>query len=349
MSGLEFSVEIDNSRFVPLLSLESRGSGRLPLTTIAPRQRRAIVNLAVVRNGKPTTVRRFEVAGEQLGGRNHPRIDVEAHHDGGGRIQLKLFIENRLYTSTILDVSPHMSGRRVLPWLIGSAALVALVVALLLFIPQRLPIRSTDGGDQGEVPPRTAGRESEPASPTPTPAQAQQADEGAAEQDAASRPKRDTEDAAESAGGGGGSNGPVSAEAADDTPSPAFGGPADEVTPPRAGDPVVIYFLPDSSRILPEAGQRIERLYGVLRRYPDHRLVIEGHCAIAGSEAGRAEISENRARNVRLLLEELGWDFGDDSRVLGLGATAPVTTDMELQYLNRRVELWALPPGGETE
>jgi outer membrane protein OmpA-like peptidoglycan-associated protein len=424
---LELGVEVDNARHVPLLSLASRMNGRLPLTTIAPRQRRAIVKISVLKNGRPTVVDQIQVTGIALGMHEHPQIDLEGSHDGRGRVALTLYLNGKRYTAKTVDVSRFLPRRSSPAWLVAVAALLLAAVGGLAY----LLIQGDLGA--GRQPPRTAtagGAETGAADtrqrPAPEPdatqpptrdsaesdadtrqrpagqrggqagdastsadvsdtAEAEAGDEAggsssdenrtaAADPDAPSREKSPPEDPranaqptgtpqrpAGAADTGGGADAPVAAEsdsgdggvtregavADSEARQPSFAGPVDDVNPPSKSDPVVVYFLPDSSAILPEVRSRLSRLYGVLRRHPEYRLVIEGHCAIAGSEAGRAEISDNRAQNVRDVLAGLGWDFGEGSRVVGEGATDPETTDESLQYLNRRVEIWALPPASQ--
>jgi outer membrane protein OmpA-like peptidoglycan-associated protein len=401
-----------------------------------------------MRNGRVTPVGQIRLSQEQLTGRNHPKLDLEGSHDGRGRVALKLFVDRRLHTNTVIDVSDHLPQQSRFPWGIAgiAAGVVVIVAAVLLLLPGRgspdLTDARVDDGAQTETerrsfeqtPPREAtgpretpdqdgtarestSRESTEeagdlpptTSPGGTSQQAQeQADSEAGvdtpgstaapdqtDTDAGSRPgettaggprtdsvtdarDRDSTDDASStdsartepettpsaapeavrSGQGAETEPPttkpaetpaIQGDGADQEPveQPAFGGPVDDVAPPQKDDPVIVYFLPDSSRILPEARARLQRLYGVLRDYPNYSLVIEGHCAIAGSEAGRAEISENRAGNVMSVLSALGWEFGRGSTVVGRGATDPVTADEELQYLNRRVEIWALPPSSD--
>lgn len=350
---LDLGVEVDNARYVPLLSLASRTNGRLPLTTIAPRQRRAIVKISVLKNGRPTVVDKMQVTDIALGMHEHPQIDLEGHHDGRGHVALTLYLDGKRYSGKTVDVSRFLPRRSRSAWLVAvvAAVLLASVGGLTYLLIQgdfgavrqptdaqrsaestaKAPQRSADDAGRG------AGEETgEVLRGDTRPSGAAGADAADAAAGGVSGPGADTED------GGGMEREQATADAQPRRPS--FAGPVDDVIPPSASDPVVVYFLPNSSAILPEVRSRLSRLFGVLRRYPDHRLVIEGHCAIAGSEAGRAEISENRARNVRDVLAELGWEFDDGSRVVGLGATDPETTDESLQYLNRRVEIWALPP-----
>ncbi len=75
------------------------------------------------------------------------------------------------------------------------------------------------------------------------------------------------------------------------------------------------------------------------------RVMVEGHSAPFGSEAGREEISRGRAERVAEYLATHGWPSSIPLDVVWRGAEQPVTLDPESQYLNRRVEITAVPDG----
>lgn len=383
-------VEVDNTRYVSLLSLTSRASGRLPLTTIAPRQRRAIVRVSVLKNGTPTPVGEITVSGAELSADSHPQIDLEARHNGRGQVELRLFVNGRRYTSRRVDVSRFLQRDSGSTWLVATAAaviLLAIAAAVFLLVRdvgeqprvasavEQPSSRPSDGDSQAAGSDQVTQNAGERAAPRPeapqptTTSPDRGTEQTPAEADADPRTRQapvdaDAQNQQAPADESADSTGPevaagesvgdtVRARQPDDraadaglptSQQPAFDGPVDDVVPPRVDDPVIVYFLPDSSEILPEVRARLRRLYAVLAEHPNYRLVIEGHCAIAGSEAGRAEISQNRAENVRAVLAGLGWEFDPNARVTGLGATEPLTLDTSQQYLNRRVEIWALPP-----
>ncbi|NBC29175.1 MAG: OmpA family protein, partial [Spirochaetes bacterium] len=81
----------------------------------------------------------------------------------------------------------------------------------------------------------------------------------------------------------------------------------------------------------------VQRLAGEERRVEELQLV--GHCALAGTEAGRVELSQARAGNVWRFLRRNGIDEPDELVVRGVGGRDPVTLSDEEQYLNRRVEI----------
>jgi outer membrane protein OmpA-like peptidoglycan-associated protein len=96
-----------------------------------------------------------------------------------------------------------------------------------------------------------------------------------------------------------------------------------------------VYFNPDSAELTPRAVDLLKEISEALTS-TDHKLEIFGHCAIAGTEKGRHQLSVNRAEAVRSILsQELSAKRFTDVR--GIGASDPVTYDPERQFLNRRV------------
>ncbi len=102
---------------------------------------------------------------------------------------------------------------------------------------------------------------------------------------------------------------------------------------------LIIHFLPDDSHLTDGARARLESLVSALRGTRVTDVSIIGYCAIAGSEAGRAWISTERADAVSAYLRNAGIALPQTSTVEGLGASNPVTRLPDMQELNRRVEI----------
>lgn len=101
----------------------------------------------------------------------------------------------------------------------------------------------------------------------------------------------------------------------------------------------IIYFSPNSSQLSVEGNQKIQYLSDYLTRFPAQKVLIAGHCAIAGTEKGRREISWDRANAVYKSLIECGWAPDNPPEIIGRAGDFPVTLDPEHQWLNRRVEI----------
>ncbi|MBO5137748.1 MAG: OmpA family protein [Spirochaetaceae bacterium] len=102
-----------------------------------------------------------------------------------------------------------------------------------------------------------------------------------------------------------------------------------------------IQFLPDSAVLMESEKQKIRQIATILKQFPDNDLLISGHTALAGTEAARQELSEQRAQSVATYLMELGVKDAYHIFTQGFGATRPVApnTTEEGKARNRRVEI----------
>jgi outer membrane protein OmpA-like peptidoglycan-associated protein len=98
-----------------------------------------------------------------------------------------------------------------------------------------------------------------------------------------------------------------------------------------------VYFLPDSAVLTDEAKAVLDTLLRGLTFKEGLRIV--GHCALAGTERGRIDLSIRRARSVQDHLLAGGWPSNNQPTISGLGGSDPATRDPERQHLNRRVDI----------
>lgn len=96
-----------------------------------------------------------------------------------------------------------------------------------------------------------------------------------------------------------------------------------------------VFFDFDSAVLKPGAYREIDRTAGVLNRYPQTNIVVEGHTDSKGAEAYNQQLSERRAQAVRDALVNRGVD-SRRLRVIGYGESQPISSD---DAVNRRVEL----------
>jgi outer membrane protein OmpA-like peptidoglycan-associated protein len=115
--------------------------------------------------------------------------------------------------------------------------------------------------------------------------------------------------------------------------------PAAPNTPVGISLSATVYFRPDDSGLTREATRLLESMLDDLHGLGDRRVVITGHCALAGTERGRLDLSQNRARSVFAFLSARGFRPQLEPIVQGVGGESPVTLEPDLQYLNRRVEI----------
>jgi outer membrane protein OmpA-like peptidoglycan-associated protein len=102
-----------------------------------------------------------------------------------------------------------------------------------------------------------------------------------------------------------------------------------------------IQFMPDSSALTSTEEQKLRDIAGILSQYPDRKILVGGHTALAGTEAMRLQISRDRARVVADFLVSLGVRRASDIVVRGYGASQPLGNNAtaEGQAMNRRVEI----------
>ena len=105
-----------------------------------------------------------------------------------------------------------------------------------------------------------------------------------------------------------------------------------------------IQFEADSAILKPEELEKVARIAGILKRYPDRDILVAGHSAAAGYEAGRKPLSERRAEAVAGRLVDLGARAPDRIRAIGYGDERPVADDATEagRSRNRRVEITIL-------
>jgi outer membrane protein OmpA-like peptidoglycan-associated protein len=105
-----------------------------------------------------------------------------------------------------------------------------------------------------------------------------------------------------------------------------------------------IQFHPDSAIMLIGEEEKLENIGRILKQYPERDILITGHTALAGSEAGRQRLSEERARVVGEYLLGQGVRTEEQMVFRGLGAKDPIadnSTESGKQK-NRRVEITIL-------
>jgi len=102
-----------------------------------------------------------------------------------------------------------------------------------------------------------------------------------------------------------------------------------------------IQFLADSTQLPESEMQKLQEIAQILRNIPGRRVLVAGHTALAGTQAGRLEISLARARAVADYLVFLGARRSHEITAVGYGAEYPVASNStdEGMAANRRVEI----------
>ncbi|MBN2533955.1 MAG: OmpA family protein [Spirochaetales bacterium] len=100
-----------------------------------------------------------------------------------------------------------------------------------------------------------------------------------------------------------------------------------------------INFSPESDTLLPKEQEKLKKIAGILKRYPERDLIVGGHTALAGTEEGRQVLSEKRAKTVGEFLQSHG--VKNNMLFKGFGARIPVADNSTENGMkkNRRVEI----------
>lgn len=149
----------------------------------------------------------------------------------------------------------------------------------------------------------------------------------------------------------------TTSEAVDETPPPVSAAKAPPPQTPESSGAgaqpdikqvllsLTVYFRPDDATLTGGTRILLDGLLASLGEEADWRIEITGHCALAGTEKGRIELSLMRARAVLSYLAAGGFAPEREPEITGVGSLEPVTRDPLLQHLNRRVEITAKAEG----
>jgi outer membrane protein OmpA-like peptidoglycan-associated protein len=105
-----------------------------------------------------------------------------------------------------------------------------------------------------------------------------------------------------------------------------------------------VQFQPESAELTPSEQLKLAKIAEILRRYPDRDILVEGHTALAGTEAGRTQLSRDRAAAVADSFIAGGVRPPEQVVVRGRGAEQPLgdNNTEEGRRRNRRVEITIL-------
>lgn len=329
------AVLVDNERLVKLCSLNEGARGRLDLTTIEPYQHRAEVQLFFVSGTRRQAAHTFRL--QQTGDPvRKPRIVLSA--ECRAELDLRLDVNGALVSHAALAVPRPFVGVGT-----GRLALIATLVAILaLGVLGLLRIsRPTDEAGLERAAqternvaesPASQQQATPPEPPQPEPARSQPAPEPPQPEPSAPTPA-----AASPSNAGGATPGTAVPPTSEVPPAARSSLEAPPVPAAAATLPTTtVYFEADSAAIVPATAAALVELRPDL----DGRrgtVIITGHTAIYGNEAGRVELSRVRAEAVLEVLSPL--PDGLTAELVAMGGQRPVVEDERGQWRNRRVEL----------
>jgi outer membrane protein OmpA-like peptidoglycan-associated protein len=105
-----------------------------------------------------------------------------------------------------------------------------------------------------------------------------------------------------------------------------------------------IRFQADSAILLPGEQDKLDKIAGILKRYANRDILVGGHTALAGTQAGQQALSTQRAATVADYLIAQEVRSADRVVVRGYGAERPVADNRTEAGMarNRRVEITIL-------
>ena len=105
-----------------------------------------------------------------------------------------------------------------------------------------------------------------------------------------------------------------------------------------------VQFAPDSALLMPQERPKLDKLAEILMKYPDRDILVGGHTALAGTAAGRLQLSLERAQAVADYLMDKNVRSPDRVVIRGYGAEQPVADNRTEEGMrkNRRVEITIL-------
>jgi outer membrane protein OmpA-like peptidoglycan-associated protein len=105
-----------------------------------------------------------------------------------------------------------------------------------------------------------------------------------------------------------------------------------------------IQFAPDSAVLTQSEMAKLDIIAGVLMNYPGRDILVGGHTALAGTPAGRLQLSLERAASVAEYLISKNVRSADRVVIRGYGADQPIADNRTSDGMarNRRVEITIL-------
>ncbi|MBN2509130.1 MAG: OmpA family protein [Spirochaetales bacterium] len=303
-------IEIEHTKYMKLIDLEEQTASTALITTVKEDQRRAIIKLIGKKEGAGTTVLgeyEINIPHEYQDGTRRPKIEISARLEGR-LLYVKGVLDGRTLFSDTLKAGALLPLPRWIPvsgYILGAAAALALVIWLLSLLAAPAAGGSPSGAAVARNTPQKTAAPAATVRPAPTAAPTETAAASIVEPAAAPTQK-----------------------------------PAEEPLPavPSYTIALTVYFEPNDSSLSAEAKEELTSILDELKTYTDARVRIWGHCAIKGTEEGREQLSEERARNVKDYLSLQGYSGGRVD-LKWFAGTRPVTTEEEEQHLNRRVEI----------
>ncbi len=119
------------------------------------------------------------------------------------------------------------------------------------------------------------------------------------------------------------------------------------VNPPPAAPPPIdkltirVNFNVDQAQIRKEDVGELQKAVAFVKKYPGHKVSVEGHTDSTGSEKYNQALSEKRAEAVKKYLLDNAATEADKIKTAGFGESKPIADNKTAKgrFENRRVEV----------
>jgi outer membrane protein OmpA-like peptidoglycan-associated protein len=322
------AIEIENKKYIKVLSSEGKLSRRIDLTTIQEWQKKAIVSFFFVSEDKKQLIKSVELDLSKFD-EARPVIHLNAEIIG-----YSLFLSFKVGRSTRIEERVNLFTQ-LFPWkqtLIASAAAIVLIAitAGLIWLAPNINSGISSPSNQNSTRQTESSNTSNSSNQTEP---ADQQESGSAEEPPAQEESAPVETPVETQEGS-------QAETSENQSEEAA--PAATQNPPAVEEKetfsFIVYFNPDDAFLI-QYQQNLLRDF--FKGLTDVEVTqIHGHTALYNTQQNQQALSSERASQVEsFLINVLGRNAVAEAEVLGLGASQPVTRDKEEEYQNRRVEI----------
>jgi len=312
------TVEVEHSHYTRIFDLDQANSIMLSLTTLVDYQKKAEIKIYFVDDQRKELVYTYLVDPLPRAKAGEPQILLKADFNGKYSLVLDFSLDGRQLGREKISLRRYLKRKvQLSPWLLLIPAVLVIAGAVLL-----LPRTCTDGRETTTTVTRRETSRTE-----------------APQDEPSSTAAEETRAEADTAAG--------SAAVSDEAAEPASSAAGTEAEAPFRLSKT-IYFDPDSTVLTQRARSELQETARILEERDGIQVEIIGHCALYGTEEGRAEISRLRAINTEAYLRSQGWNPDSLPAVSGRGAREPVTRVKDEQYRNRRVEIIAVREDSST-
>lgn len=340
----KISVRIEDKKHALLLEADCKKKTELELTTIDPKQQKALIEIFLVRDKMPRLLHQFHINNIKTGAKGIPLFNLQADFDGKNTLDLTLLLNGQKIQQKKILLNKETRQYWVF---IPITAIIAAIIALLFFIGSYF--LTNQGNPSKKSPSEIHQQEKKPKDRILKNKEKQKEIKASISSDKKDiNLKKDNEEEAKILKNQEEmqKNAEEEKQRAEEQQKQLIQQKQEEKAALEkaiklekllSALPLRIYFQPESALLLPQEKVKLQKLVPLLNNNPQAEIKLEGHCAIAGIKEIRMELSRQRAENVLNYLSMQGWKGTDKVKISAYGSSQPVSYAENQQHLNRRV------------